>query len=99
MSVLSVTEVQFYSVCFCFPGVLAASVVPGDGSEAGPVRHRREGDVWRVEGCHHSAPPVRHLAGQHTNGHDQRHICRGAHEESTSQVTQLLNVFFCPFTV
>lgn len=81
----------FHFVCFCFPGVIATSVVPSNGAEADPVRHRREGDVRRVEGRHHSAPSVRHLPCQHANGHDQRHFCRGAHEESTSQVTKTHN--------
>lgn len=70
-----------------FPGVPAAAAVPGDGSQAESVGHCGEGDVRRVKGRHHTAPPVCNLACQHSDGHDQCHLRRRAHEESTSQVT------------
>lgn len=87
------------------PGVFAAAVVPGDGSEAESNGHCGKGDVWRVKGCHHTAPPVCNFFGQHSDGHDQRHFRRRAHEESTCQVTnkqtptdvQLLNILFYLF--
>lgn len=71
----------------CFPGVLAATIVPGGRSEADSAGHRGEGDVRCVEGRHHPTPLVCNFAGQHPNGYDQCHLCRRAHEESASQVT------------
>lgn len=82
--------------CLCFSGVLTATVVPGHGPEADSDRHRWEGDVRRVEGRHHAAPPLCNFAGQHSDGHDQRHLRWRAYEESTSQVTNThMDVWIC----